>query len=100
MIETWLSGRTALFWPSPPPQLGVVRLCWTVARTDRWKLQPCFNLTSSQHRQNGCSANEASGRRRCRGGVVRGTNLAEAIHKPALWVGRLSTAGATLTLRT
>ena len=45
--------------------------------------------------KDGCSASEA---RQAvgggRGAVLRGTHLAEAIHRLALWVGGLSTAGA------
>lgn len=35
----------------------------------------------------------------CRGAVVTGTRLPEAIHRLALWVGGLSTLGAICTLR-
>ena len=55
----------------------------------------CINIY-----KDGCSASEA---RQAvgggRGAVVRGANLAEAIHRLALWVGGLSTAGGVRTLR-
>ena len=45
--------------------------------------------------KDGCSASEArQAVGEGRGAVVTGTHLAEAIHRLALWVGGLSTAGA------
>ena len=50
--------------------------------------------------KDGCSASEArQAVGECRGAVVTGTHLAEAIHRLALWVGGLSTVGAICTLR-
>ena len=45
--------------------------------------------------KDGCSASEArQAVGGCRGAVVTGTHLVEAIHRLALWVGGLSMAGA------
>ena len=49
--------------------------------------------------KDGCSASEArQAVGGCRGAVVTGTHLAEAIHRLALWMGGLSTVGAICTL--
>lgn len=45
--------------------------------------------------KDGCSASEArQAVGGCRGAVVTGTHLTEAIHRLDLWVGGLSTVGA------
>ena len=88
-----------------PHSWDALGLCWTVSARRKLprnrRVDSCLVL--HQHintYRDGCSASEArqtvgAGR----GAVVRGTNLAEAIHRLALWVGGLSTAGAVCTLR-
>ena len=83
------------------PQLEALGLCWTMSARGNFprhrRVDPCFLL--NQHLKNGCSASEA--RQAVGGGreaVVTGTNLAEAIHRLALWVGGLSTGNAVRTL--
>ena len=55
----------------------------------------CINTYKDGH--SASEARQAVGG--CRGAVVTGTHLAEAIHRLALWVGGLSTVGAICTLR-
>ena len=108
MIETWWSGRTALF-RAPPRGRGLMPRSWrrwACVRRSQHTVRSgrtvnlvlvlhCFNTYKE-----GCSASEA---RQAVGGsrsaVVRGTNLAEAIHRLALWVGGLSTVDAICTLQ-
>ena len=108
MIEDWLAGRTALFW-APPRGRGPMPRSWR-----RWACaRRCQHAESSgatvtsvlvlhctNTYKDGCSASAArQAVGGSRGAVVRGTNLAEAIHRLALWVGGLSTAGAVCKLR-
>ena len=108
MIEDGVSGRIALFW-APPRGRGPMPRSWR-----RWAFGQdgklagladgsaafalvlhCINTY-----KDGCSASEArQAVGGCRGAVVTGTHLAEAIHRLALWVGGLSTVGAICTLR-
>jgi hypothetical protein len=108
VIEDGLSGRNALFW-APPRGRALTPRSWR-----RWAFAQdgkhagrangsaalvlvlhCINTY-----KDGCSASEArQAVGGCRGAVVTGTHLAEAIHRLALWMGGLSTVGATCALR-
>ena len=84
------------------PQLEALGLCaGRQARRSRRRTRCARScLACINTYKDGCSASEA---RQAvgggRGAVVTGTYLAEAIHRLALWVGGLSTAGAICTLR-
>ena len=69
-----------------------------MAQTEAMRL--FLSCIASTPTKSGCSASEArQAVGGCRGAVVTGTHLAEAIHRLALWVGGLSTVGAICTLR-
>ena len=107
MIEDRLSGRTALFWAPPRGRGPMPRSLWRWAFGHGGKhagladgsaalllVLHCINTY-----KDGCSASEArQAEGGCRGAVVTGTHLAEAVHRLALWVGGLSTVGAICTL--
>ena len=108
MIEDGLSGRIALFW-APPRGRGPMPRSWRglASGQDGQHAGLADGSAASSlvlHRVNtykgGCSASEArQAVGDCRGAVVTDTHLAEAIHRLAMWVGGLSTVGATCTLR-
>ena len=103
MMAARLLGCTALFCALP-------RGCGPVPRSwKRWaRAQPCQHAGRAGEKvklvlvlhclniyKDGCPASEArQAVGGCRGAVVTGTHLAEAIHRLALWVGGLSMAGA------
>ena len=103
MIEDGVSGRIALFW-APPRGRGPMPRSWR-----RWAFAQVAKqvdladgsaasvlvLHCVKTYKDGCSASEArQAVGGCRGAVVTGTHLVEAIHRLALWVGGLSMAGA------